>query len=298
MPIDRPVPRRRPSPRLPALAVIAAALLTACSAGSDASGGARGDGAAAAVTRAGLSRSLPDDPARMVLPTTGAETRWTQGLDVFVWQVARATAATCANERGAVLPEAAPPAFIRFSELPDLDFIALHGTSASAPVPAPATSPTATRPAGPAVQRRCAAEGEAAADALRDLYGPLQQKWFGELVSLRRDPDTVRALRALPDCLAERGIEVPDENGFFALADIRMQTTDPADLPREQRALGQAYAGCMRPVEAIREPARKHLLNRFRTTHAEELDTLRRTLLPALRKAAADHDLTLVFPAP
>ncbi|MFE0674908.1 hypothetical protein [Streptomyces sp. NPDC058867] len=297
MPINSPA-----SPRPAAVAaVVVAALLTACSGGADSPGsssGERDDGAATTVTQAGLSRSLPDDPVRMVLPTTGAETRWTQGLDVFVQQVARSAAVSCASERGVALPEAVPPAFIRFSELPDLDFIARHGTSASAPVPTPAAGPTPTRTATPAVQRRCASEGKAAADALRDLYAPLQQEWFGELVSLRRDPAATRALDALPDCLAEYGIEVPDEDGFFSVADTHMQTAAPADLPREERVLGQAYAACMRPVEAVREPARTRLLSRFRTTHAEELRALRGALLPALRKASAEHGVSLVFPAP
>ncbi|MGX1267328.1 hypothetical protein [Streptomyces phaeoluteigriseus] len=278
----------------------AAALLTACSAdpAQRSNGAAPQGGSPVSVSPARLSQALPNDPVRMALPAVGAETRWTQGLDVFVEQVSRAAAASCAREQGVALPEQVPLAFIRFFELPDLDFIARHGTSGSAPVPTPAAGPATTRTAGPAVLRRCTVEGKTAANALRDLYAPLQQQWFGKLVSLRRDPATVRALRTLPDCLAGHGIRVRDENGFFALADNRMQTAAPSDLPRAERELGLAYATCMRPVEAVREPARERLRTRFLTDHADEIRTLRRTLVPTLRQAEEQYDVRLVFPAP
>ncbi|MEU9391964.1 hypothetical protein AB0D86_18425 [Streptomyces sp. NPDC048324] len=293
-------PTHRPRLAIRAAVAVAAVLLTACSAGparhsADVAGA---DNPARSVTPARLSRTPPADPVRMVLPATGAETRWTQGLDVFVQQVSRAATASCAARRGAAVPQRVPLAFIRFFEIPDLDFIARHGTSESAAVPALTPDASATRPAGPAVLRACGAEGKAAADALRDLYAPLQQRWFAELVSLRHDSATVEALRALPRCLAGHGVRVRDENGFFALADARMQTAAPADLPRESRTLGRAYATCMRPVEAVREPARERLRARFLAAHTGEIRTLRRTLVAALRHAEARYDVRLAFPAP
>jgi hypothetical protein len=102
----------------------------------------------------------------MLFPATGAESRWTQGLDVFVRQVSRATAASCAHDHGIGLPEDVPVAFIRFFEVPDLDFIALHGLSESAQVPALETGPAATRPGSSAVVRRFLAEH---ADEVREL---------------------------------------------------------------------------------------------------------------------------------
>ncbi|MBK3643628.1 hypothetical protein [Streptomyces sp. MBT33] len=288
--------------RLPIHAAVAvvAVLLTACSAdpAPHSAGVAAADGPAQPVTRAHLSLTPPADPVRMALPATGAETRWTQGLDVFVQQVSRAATASCAAERGAAVPRQVPLAFIRFFEIPDLDFIARHGTSESAAVPTSAPHASATRPADPAVLRECGAEGKAAADALRDLYAPLQQRWFAELVSLRHDPATVKSLRALPPCLAGHGIRVRDENGFFALADARMQTAAAAELPRESRALGRAYAACMRPVEAVREPARERLRARFLKSHTREIRALRGTLVPALRHAETRYDVRLAFPAP
>jgi hypothetical protein len=54
----------------------------------------------------------------------------------------------------------------------------------------------------------------------------------------------------------------------------------------------------MRPVEAVREPARLRLRARFLTDHAAQVRTLRATLFPSLRRAAREHALSLVFPAP
>ncbi|MFD9330261.1 hypothetical protein [Streptomyces sp. NPDC060065] len=290
----------RTAARIAAAAAVAA-LLVACSADPGPSDGEPGpsDGTSSArVAPARLDHALPDDPVRMLFPATGAETRWTQGLDTFGQQVARAAADSCARDRGIGLPEQVPLAFIRFFELPDLDFIAQHGTSASATVPAPAASPGATRTGSPAEIRQCRAEGSAAADALRDSYAALQGRWYSELVSLRRDPATVRALKTLPGCLAGFGIQARDEQAFMALADARMQSAAPADLPRAERELGRAYASCMRPVEAVREPARQQLRTRFLTEHADEVGELRRTLVPSLRQAEKQFGVRLSFPAP
>ncbi|MPY33031.1 hypothetical protein FNH09_17715 [Streptomyces adustus] len=251
-----------------------------------------------AVAPARLGRTLPDDPVRMVLPAVGAETRWTQGLDVFGRQVGRAATARCAERKGIALPADIPPAFIRFFELPDLDFVARHGLSASAEVPAVASSSGPARTGSAAEVDACRAEGTKAAATVRDLYVPLQQQWFGRLTSLRDDPAVLKAQRGLPDCLAARGVPARDEQTFMSLADARQQRAAAADLPATERALGSTYAACMRPVEAVREPARLRLRTRFLAEHAAEIRTLRTTFFPALRSAERDYGVPLVFPEP
>ncbi len=145
-----------------ALAAVVALLVTACTAHgarvADVAGAPSGS-RAAPVTPARLGRTLPADPVRMVLPATGAETRWTQGLYVFGRQVDRAATADCARRGGFALPAEIPLAFIRFFALPDLDFIARHGLSASAEVPAPATAPSTARTGTAAEVRRCRGRG-------------------------------------------------------------------------------------------------------------------------------------------
>ncbi|WP_328831319.1 MULTISPECIES: hypothetical protein [unclassified Streptomyces] len=293
--IPRPVPVRA------VLAAVVALLVTACSAHgaqvadvADPPSGSR----AAPVTPARLGRTLPADPVRMVLPATGAETRWTQGLYVFGRQVDRAAAADCARRGGFALPAEIPLAFIRFFALPDLDFIARHGLSASAEVPAPATAPSTARTGTAAEVRRCRAEGAKAAAALSGIYLPVEQRWFGELGSVDGDPATVRATRGLSGCLSAHGVEARDEQGFMAVADARQQSATAAELPVVEAESGRVYATCMRPVEAVRAPARLRLRTGFLTAHTAEIRTLRTKLLPALRAAEHRYDVPLVFPEP
>lgn len=297
--------RPRPWPRWAvvraAFAAVAVCVLAACSTAGDPSDSAapsalpaQGPAAAARVIHA-----LPDDPVTMLLPATGAEARWTQGLDAFGQQVAHTVMASCASEGGFGLPEdAPPPAFIRLFELPDLDFIARHGFSHSAEVPMPPAPAATGRSGTPDEVRRCQEKGAAAADALRETYAPLQAEWFKELDSLSDDPATVEAMAALPDCLARHGIEVPDEDGFFRHTDTRLQSVAPADFARENRVLGGAYADCMRPVEAVREPIRERSRTRFLADHATAVDKLRKTLVPSLHSAEEQHGVRLSFPAP
>ncbi|MGW0708291.1 hypothetical protein ACWD4G_20430 [Streptomyces sp. NPDC002643] len=284
-----------------AVAAAAASVLAACStAGAPTNPGASsGPDGAATVSSARVTHALPDDPVRMLLPTTGAEARWAQGLDAFGQQVAYTVAASCAAEGGFDLPQdAPPPAFIRFFELPDLDFVGRHGFGQSAEVPLPSALPAEGRYGTSEDVRRCRDEGAATADALRETYMPLQAGWFKELASLKDDPATVEVLAGLPDCLARHGIDVPDEDGFFRYTDTRLHSAAPEDMAREDRALGEAYADCMRPVEAVREPIRERLRTRFLDDHAAEVDKLRETLVPSLRDAEEEHGVRLSFPAP
>ncbi|MGW3102354.1 hypothetical protein [Streptomyces sp. NPDC001100] len=290
---------RRPVLVRAALAAAVALLATACSAQvADVAGQPSGTRAAAPVTPARLGRTLPDDPVRMVLPATGAETRWTQGLYVFGQQVTREAAAGCARRGGFALPREIPLAFIRFFALPDLDFIARHGLSTSADVPATAVAPSTARTATAAEVRRCRAEGAKAAAALSDIYLPVEQRWFGRLGALDDDPATVRARRGLSGCLSAHGVRAGDEKSFMAVADSRQNSATAAELPAVEGELGRIYATCMRPVEAVRAPARLRLRAGFLTEHTAEIRALRTKLLPAVRRAERQYGLTLVFPEP
>jgi hypothetical protein len=277
-------------------AAAAAALLTAACSTAVGAPGAQHPGPEAPGR---LTHSLPDDPVRMALPATGAETRWTQGLNVFGQQVARTAAAACARENGFRLTEEVPLAYIPFGDLPDLDFLGRHGFGQSSEVPTVATEPAPARSGGTAEIRRCRAAGATAAEQVTKVYQPLQQAWFGALATAaKRDSAAARALRDLPGCLTEQGYAVTDQKAFFALADRRLMNAPAADLSRVNSELGHAYATCMRPVEAIREPARRHLRERFLTDHAEEIRDLRSALVPALHHAEKRYGVPLAFPAP
>ncbi|MEU7380522.1 hypothetical protein AB0A91_11050 [Streptomyces sp. NPDC042207] len=281
----------------------AAALVTACSGGAvpaDRSSTAGGPQASPAR----LGYDLPDDPATMLFPATGAETRWTQGLEVFTQQVARVTAASCARDTGTGFFGQPPLAFIRFSDVPDLDFVARHGFGQSAEVPEPtapapsAGAPATGRSADHATARDCRGRAQAAAETLRGPYAGLQAQWLRGLSSLHSDPAVARALRSLPACFSAHGVKARDEDGFFARADAALNTAAPTELPCLDREFGSVYATCMRPVEAVREPARVRARRSFLTENATEVRDLRRDLVPSLRRAERRYGVRLAFPAP
>ncbi|WP_427922355.1 hypothetical protein [Streptomyces sp. cg40] len=289
---------RRPVLVRAALAAAVALLVTACSAqAADVAGRSSGT-RTAPVTPARLGRTLPDDPVRMVLPATGAETRWTQGLYVFGQQVTRAAAADCARRGGFTLPREIPLAFIRFFALPDLDFIARHGLSVSADIPAAVPGPSTVRAGTAAEVSRCRAEGAKAAAVLSDIYLPVERRWFGELGSLDDEPAVVRARQGLSGCLPGHGVRARDEKTFMAVADARQNSASAAELPATESELGRVYATCMRPVEAVRAPARLRLRAGFLAEHTAEIRALRTKLVPALHRTERRYGLTLVFPEP
>ncbi|MEW5627749.1 hypothetical protein AB1388_14430 [Streptomyces hydrogenans] len=282
--------------------VIAAAALTGCG------GAAPGLSAAPLPTASGpvrpptVARGLPAerDLTAMVLPATGRDSRLTQGLDGFAQLVGHARLQECAEQAGVRLPEVPPPAYIGWSDLPDLGFIGRHGLTMSVPA-LPSASPggrTAGRTDRTA-QQRCETEGRTAAKEFKDLYSPLQSLWWPEVSAVRDDPRAREALRTLPGCLARYGVEVEDEDAFFALVDRTVQgIEDGAEATRADRGLGAAYAACMAPVEAVREPLRTARRTAFEAAHRDELRTLESGLLPRIRELEHRHGLTFGHPVP
>ncbi|WP_351234037.1 hypothetical protein [Streptomyces sp. NPDC002133] len=112
-------------------------------------------------------------------------------------------------------------------------------------------------------------------------------------------PEAREALRSVPGCLARYGVEVPDEDGFFALVDRTVQGIADADAAaRADRGLGAAYAACMAAVEVVREPLRIGRRTALQASHREEILGLQRTLLPHIRELEWRHGLRFARPVP
>ncbi|WP_329286243.1 hypothetical protein [Streptomyces sp. NBC_00691] len=294
--------KKRPITSAALGAVIAAAALTGCG------GAAPGLATASLPTAPGparpptVARGLPAerDLTAMVLPATGTDSRLTQGLDGFAQLVGHARLQECAERAGVRPAEVPPPVYIGWSDLPDLGFIGRHGLTMSVPaLPSASPSGRAAGRADRAAQQRCEAEGRAAAKEFKDLYSPLQSLWWPEVSAVRDDPRAREALRTLPGCLTRYGVEVEDEDGFFALVDRTVQgIEDGAEAARADRGLGAAYAVCMAPVEAVREPLRAARRTAFEAAHRDELRALERGLLPRIRELEHRHGLTFGHPVP
>ncbi|MFI1170369.1 hypothetical protein [Streptomyces melanogenes] len=236
-----------------------------------------------------ITYAMPEDITVLVLPSTGAETRWSQGLDAFAQAVGDASAHACAQAHRTAPPDSPPPAYIRRAELPDLTFIRRHGFGAVlAPLPYPRdTRRGSASPAG----RRCLRQGEGATRDLRSVYAEIQAAWMRELAELRAAPTVREAYRDFAPCLARHGITATDEPGLFALADRRLATD------RTDADLADAYATCMAPIEAARAPLRTRQRDRFIAAHRAQLQELRRTLPARVHRLEADLGLRLSFPA-
>ncbi|MFI1103940.1 hypothetical protein [Streptomyces melanogenes] len=287
----------RPRNSVALAALVCALALTACSSDLSGSGGSgdvsgparpRSSPAPASTPPVPITYAMPKDVTVLVLPATGAETRWSQGLDAFAQAVGDASAHACAQAHRTALPDRPPPAFIRRAELPDLAFIRRHGFSAVlAPLPYPRGTPTGS--ASPAGQR-CLRQGEDATRGLRSVYVDTQTAWMRELAKVRTAPTVREAYRSFAPCLARHGITATDEAGLFALADRRLA----AD--RTDADLAIAYATCMAPIEAARSPLRTRQRDRFIASHRATLQELQRTLPARIHRLEADLGVRLSFP--
>jgi hypothetical protein len=272
------------------------AVLLAVAACSGASAETPAPGAAALPPPA-VTYAMPDDVTAMVLPAAGAETRWTQGLTAFVETARQASARDCARSAGTVMPDIPPPMFTRFLSLPDLRFIQAHGFSGGpAPTPWATSPPPGGGTAVPSAQGACLSEGDAAVKDLRNLFVPLQGRWWAELGALDKNAEVKRSYQAFSDCLTSRGAKASTEDGFFSLVDSRLQKAEGAERGRIEQKLGADYAACMRPVEAVREPLRRHLREEFVAAHGQEVEEMRRTLVPQIRQWEKRHGIRLSFP--
>ncbi|MEU3459996.1 hypothetical protein ABZ721_08560 [Streptomyces sp. NPDC006733] len=232
------------------------------------------------------THDIPADLTALILPTTGAESRGSQGLDLFAQTIGYTATRGCARSRNVPMPEIAPPLLTRFLDLPDLPLIRDHGLSTDAPADTTAsTAPEGS--AAAAAQDRCAAEGGAAARRFRAGYASLQGQWWRDITALRDRPAVVQAFRSFSQCLATHQVKAQDENAFFDLADA-----SPHDL-----ALARIYAQCMVPVEAVREPLRKELRTFFAAHHSGELNTIRHSLVPGIRESERTYGIRIAFPA-
>ncbi|MFJ3792310.1 hypothetical protein [Kitasatospora sp. NPDC090091] len=294
-------PRRSAAVNLPGTALLGAvlALTAACSEAGPASSAP--SSAPAAVASAAVAYGLPADLTPMLLPATGPDTRLTQGLDGFASLVRDRATRACLSAAGVRMPDAPPAMFIRLFEIPDLDHISRNGFSPTAVPGAAPSGPAPSDAAGPAdsaVQRRCGAEGDAAAGSLHSLYGPLQNRWLTGLAAVEKEAPVVAARQQLPGCLAGRAIRADGEQSFFDQVDRALQTAGTPDAARtEDLRLGAAYAACMQPVEAQREPLRAALRAGFVREHEGELDAARKALPQRVAELERRYSVRFGVPA-
>ncbi|MFF4189010.1 hypothetical protein ACFYZ9_38050 [Streptomyces sp. NPDC001691] len=293
-------PRRPRSLGAPG-AVLVGTLLTLSSGCSAPTAGAptRPDASAPAVEPATpVSYGLPQDVMPMVLPTGGADTRLTQGLEGFTSLIRSETVRACFTSAHAKLPDAPPAMFVRLYEIPDLETIA-HNGFAPATVPGQQLSPAGGAAPDNALVQSCGQKGDAAAAELQSVYGPLFSRWLGGLAPLETQDTVVSARKTFTGCLADKGVRAKDENDFFNGVDKKIQAIDDRDaMKAEDRRLGAIYATCMKPVEAAREPLRAKAREQYVAEHKDELAQIRTSLPERVATMEKRYGIRFSVPTP
>ncbi|MER7760691.1 hypothetical protein [Streptomyces sp. NPDC097619] len=299
--MTRPIRRPHASRRLRAVVLFAAlgSLTVACAAPASPPGtpAPAVPATRSAARTAAVSYDMPADITSLVLPTTGEDTRWTQGLDALGSLAAAWEADGCARDLGQSLPDSPPPMFTRYRALPDLTHLAAHGFAADNLVPGAPTAPRpgADAPARPGPElRTCLSRGRAVGQELVEVYGPLQSAWFTEVATIDRTPEVRAAFAGLGDCLTAHRVDAADESAFFDLVDQRLQAADDTAA----RGLGKVYATCMKPVEAVRQPLRARAASRFRASHSAEITTVRARLPGKIADLEKRYRIRISFPKP
>jgi hypothetical protein len=275
--------------------ILAALLLSAsiagCARGSPPpllSASAQRIGAAGPISATPPASSQQEAVVAMLLPTSGTEARWTQGLLRFVWAVRYQSTRACVRARGVPMPLVPPPLFVRFYALPDLDFIRRHGFSTEVRDPE-------RHPAGPpsqavaTTQRACQQAAGQLAQDMQSTYAGLQAEWLDSLGALQADPGVEAAYRAVPRCFASHQVRASTEAAFFTV--LARQRGAAA-----QHRLAVVYAACLAPVEKLRTAKRQAMRAGFLARHEQEVRALEATLVPQLQALSRNTGVPIVFP--
>lgn len=92
----------------------------------------------------------------------------------------------------------------------------------------------------------------------------LGSRWTAISESVQGDPAVVRAYSGFVGCLHRAGINVADEDAFFAYV-------DGLHNERAQYEAAQLYLPCITPVEKVRLPLRKSMRETFIADHQDEM---------------------------
>jgi hypothetical protein len=245
-----------------------------------------------------VSYTVPGDIVPMVLPATGADSRWTQGLDAFGQVVQWAATRECVQSYGLAMPDGPPPGFIRYSQLPDLPYIRRYGfESGTAPLPSADTSKARSASTDPHAEEQCQSRGISARADFKKAFVGLQLQWYQALDGLASQPEVINAFRDFAACLSRKNVHAADEDQFFGIVDKRVQErADPVATTRVQRELGAIYSECMEPVEKVREPLRLELRTGFISNHQRDIQQLRQGLMARIHELEIRYNIKLTFP--
>jgi hypothetical protein len=234
-------------------------------------------------------------------PVSAADWAVGQQFGAFALSVEDKSIDSCMQSDGLPVP---PPIMNEFTgdnlEFPDLQAIAKHGFSAppipSAPDPTRGMSP-AEKQAFEAAERHCQADAQRPFASINAHGAALKNEWGDVLSRVDATPQVQAALRDFQACTAKAGDGNANVQGF--LVDVDDKTvplylngqTSRADAVEKQ--LGQVFARCLGPAQALRIKLRQQQRSVFFASHAEAINNFKAQADAVVSKLERQYDVAI-----
>ncbi len=246
------------------LTLLAALLVSGCSAGGHSPSRSTSPRGAAGGLSVG---NLSPDLLTGYFPVSGAEMNQPSAIKALNDEIYQNRNSACMKKQGYRIPGFQREGPVHAETAPDLGYIKAHGFlitgSGDVGVDLSTASVAAQHAFGSALGR-CSTQAMSPLAQFSAAVDLLSSRWTTISESVQDDPAVVRAYMRFVSCLHKAGINVADEDGFFAYV-------DGLHNERAQYQAAQIYLPCIAPVETVRLPLRKSLRETFIADHQDAL---------------------------
>lgn len=247
------------------LPLVAVLLVSGCTAGGHGTSSSRTStrGVAGHLSTGNLSPDLLTG----FFPVTGAELDQPSAIRALRYEILQDGFSACMKAQGYRVPGFQGDGPQHEASMPDLGYIKAHGFliygSSDAGVDL-STASTAAQQAYDGAVGHCSTVSEAPLTRFDKAVVDLSSRWVPVQESVQGDPAVVRAYAGFVRCLHKAGINVADEDAFFAYV-------DGLHNERAQYQAAQIYLPCITPVEKVRLPLRQSLRETFIADHQDAM---------------------------
>lgn len=242
---------------------LAALLASSCSASGHGSSASTRDSA----TRP-LVGNLSPDLLTAYFPVSGAEMNQPSAIKTLYDEIYQNGYSACMKKQGFSVGGFEGEGPVHAETFPDFSYIKAHGFliygRSDLSFNADKLSASAQQAYGSALSR-CSTQAMAPLDRFNTAVVDLGSRWTTISESVQGDPAVVRAYTGFVSCLHRAGINVADEDAFFAYVD-GLRASESA-----QYQAAQLYVPCIAPVEKVRLPLRKSMRETFIADHQDAM---------------------------
>jgi len=229
------------------LPLLAALLVSGCTAGGHGTGRSTSPRGAAARLSAG---NPSPDLLTGYFPVSGAEMNQPSAIKTLHDEIYQNGYSVCMKKQGYRIPRFQGEGPVHAETAPDLDYIRRHGfliIGSSDPGINLDTMSAAAFQAFESALHRCDTQAMAPLARFNAAVDLLSSRWTTVSESVQGDPAVVRAYGGFVSCLHKAGVNVADEDAFFAYV-------EGLHNERAQYQAAQVYLPCIAPVEKVRLP--------------------------------------------